>query len=260
MKLGVAARLAEWLGPGTSAHIGSGGYSTSHEGMVHVFQQLMPRSSRVIKRFMEKHALGKGETLKSAPNKEFVRTEGDHPYFFPYFGSLHLAHWLCPNRAYTYRAIVSDVRQTSKDTCRGVEGMSLLPARRGIITVGTLDHVYCRRWFGKNRSNVISRYSQAMLPPSERVVPDSPHLSALVHRTALVESIPQEDRVWLAPHPEARKAGRTADLAGFLDKAGMRMAKAERMVKRGEMKEGAYHQLCNRLMRKYSAMGRSSLR
>lgn len=59
------------------------------------------------------------------------------------------------------------------------------------------------------------------------------------------------------PRGEAGQQG-TINIDKFLDKAGIKMAKAEEMVKNGKMKEEEYRQLCSRLMEEFRLMRGSS--
>lgn len=64
--------------------------------------------------------------------------------------------------SYTYRAIVSNDRQESQETSfddRAGNEMRLIPTHRGLVMVGTLKHVYCKKNFMKNKNNVASLYS-----------------------------------------------------------------------------------------------------
>lgn len=152
VKLAVAAKLAEWFGPGASAQVGRGGYPSSHKGMVHALLRLTPELFESVKALMEKNStLDGGKTPK---NSGFLRVKMDFPRTTTPFIPLGISR----NACYTYRSVMSNARKHPEAAERSKPGdeMTLLPIPAGVITIGRLGNAYHRKSFRKNKSKRIS--------------------------------------------------------------------------------------------------------
>lgn len=272
VKLGVATTLSEWLGKGVYTQVGRGGYSTSHEGMVHAFLHLTRSSLELVRSLMEENTLGP-EELESERNREFIRTKLDMPsssfayntfLYFLNLGYFVSGYWRPDlfNGCTTYRAIISNHRQRSEQTsCDRLQTqMTLIPVRTGVLVFGRLKNDGCFYYNPfdagrKHTKNMIFRYSSETPGFGSPRVMDSQRHRVLRNRTAFVELMLDVDAKNAAELERSDRPRRERDAAisKFVDDAGEKMEDAERKVKEGIMEEAEYVEFCNGLRDEYSS-------
>jgi hypothetical protein len=165
VRLSAAAALGEHLGPGVSVQVGRGGFSSSHEGMVHAFIRLKRSSVGIIEALLESTP-----SLVQANEKWLPDLRRSHilPDFLQWRESRCIA---------TYRAIMANRRQelqhTLSDRCDSE--MAIIPVRDGVITVGRLTPAYHRHIFGKHAGITAMKFSGRTQSVASRIMASLRH-------------------------------------------------------------------------------------
>jgi hypothetical protein len=260
VRLGAAAALGEYLGPGVSVQIGRGGFSSSHSGMVHAFIRLSESSVGVMAALLESATF-------------LIKTDEPSAAGLPHSRILpNFLEWK-GYKGTTYRAVEANHRQESQDasSSRHDDEMEIIPVPDGVVTVGHLTPVYHRRAFGKHTGPTAMKFSEQ--PGSTGRPMDSPRHRAM-RAQGLGKHLRDVDdhnaKVGDAGAPAGPGEGGPAGLgeggccgenrkmklemvSSFMSTVA-EMGKAMEKVAAGTMTEGSYRQQLDAAMMKYELM------